>query len=71
MGKYKNREKEFTKLTIRVDNDDLFKFKKLCSIFGISANNQINILIRQTIYQNRNIFDQEEEIIDFWKDSPK
>lgn len=71
MGKYKNREKEFTKLTIRVDNDDLFKFKKLCSIFGISANNQINILIRQTIYQNRNIFDQEEETIDFWKDSPK
>ena len=71
MSKYKNREKEFTKLTIRVDNEDLFKFKKLCSIFGISANNQINILIRQTIYQNRNIFDQEEEIIDFWKDSPK
>lgn len=71
MSKYKNREKEFTKLTIRVDNEDLFKFKKLCSIFGISANNQINILIRQTIYQNRNIFDQEDEIIDFWKDSPK
>ena len=71
MSKYKNREKDFTKLTIRVDNEDLFKFKKLCSIFGISANNQINILIRQTIYQNRNIFDQEEEIIDFWKDSPK
>lgn len=71
MSKYKNREKEFTKLTIRVDNEDLFKFKKLCSIFGISANNQINILIRQTIYQNRNIFDQEEETIDFWKDSPK
>lgn len=71
MSKYKNREKEFTKLTIRVDNEDLFKFKKLCSIFGISANNQINILIRQTIYQNRNIFNQEEEIIDFWKDSPK
>lgn len=69
--KYKNREKEFTKLTIRVDNDDLFKFKKLCSVFGISANNQINILIRQTIYQNRNIFDQDNETIDFWKDSPK
>lgn len=69
--KYKNREKEFTKLTIRVDNEDLFKFKKLCSVFGISANNQINILIRQTIYQNRNIFDQDEETIDFWKDSPK
>ena len=69
--KYKNREKEFTKLTIRVDNDDLFKFKKLCAISGLSANNQINILIRQTIYQNRNIFDQDEETIDFWKDSPK
>lgn len=69
--KYKNREKEFTKLTIRVDNDDLFKFKKLCSVFGISANNQINILIRQTIYKNRNIFDQDNETIDFWKDSPK
>lgn len=64
--KYKNREKEFTKLTIRVDNDDLFKFKKLCSVFGISANNQINILIRQAIYQNRNIFNQDEQTIDFW-----
>lgn len=69
--KYKNRSDDFTKLTIRVNNEDLFKFKKLCKIFGISANNQINILIRQTIYQNRNIFDQDNETIDFWKDSPK
>ena len=62
MGKYKSRAEEFTKLTIRVNNDDLFKFKKLCNISGISANNQINILIRQTIYQNRSIFDQDENL---------
>ena len=60
MGIYKARADEFTKLTIRVNNDDLFKFKKLCSIGGISANNQINILIRQEIYKNRQIFDQDE-----------
>lgn len=73
MGKYKSRSEDFTKLTIRVNNEELFKFKKLCQVFGISANNQINILIRQTIYQNRNLFDQEEEIIDFWdeKNCPK
>lgn len=65
-GKYKSRSEDFTKLTIRVNNDDLFKFKKLCQIFGISANNQINIFIRSAIYQNRSLFDDENEIIDFW-----
>lgn len=73
MAKYKAKSDNFTKLTIRVNNEDLFKFKKLCQVFGISANNQINILIRQTIYQNRNIFDNENEIIDFCdeKNCPK
>lgn len=73
MGKYKSRSDDFTKLTIRVNNNDLFKFKKLCSISGISCNNQINIFIRQALYQNRNIFDDENEIIDFWneKNIPK
>lgn len=65
--KYKSRSEEFTKLTIRVNNDELFKFKKLCKISGISANNQINILIRQLIYQNRSIFD--DETIDFWDEN--
>lgn len=63
--KYKPRCNDFTKLTIRVNNDDLFKFKKLCSIFGISANNQINMFIRQAIFQNRHLFDDVSEI-DFW-----
>lgn len=65
-GKYKSRSEDFTKLTIRVDNKDLFRFKKLCKIFGISANNQINIFIKTAIYQNRQLFDDENEIIDFW-----
>lgn len=64
-GKYKSRSDDFTKLTIRVNNDDLFKFKKLCQIFGISANNQINMFIRSAIYQNRNLFENENEIIEF------
>lgn len=68
MGKYKNRSDDYTKLTIRVDNKDLFKFKKLCQIFGISANNQINIFIKTAIYQNRQLFEDENEIIDFWKE---
>lgn len=65
-GKYKSRSNNYTKLTIRVNNDDLIKFKKLCQIFGISANNQINMFIRSAIYQNRNLFENENEIIDFW-----
>ena len=63
---YKPRNKDFVKLTIRVNENDLIKFKKLCQINGISCNNQINIYIRQALYFNRNLFDNENEIIDFW-----
>ena len=56
---YFNLSNDYTKLTIRVNNDDLFKFKKICSVSGISANNQINILIRQYLHQNRTFFDDE------------
>ena len=55
--KYSNRKKEFIKLTIRVESEELANFKKVCEIMGLSANNEINILIRQFLYENSRFFD--------------
>lgn len=65
--KYSNRKKEFVKLTIRVQSDELENFKKVCCILGLSANNQINIMIREFLYRNRSLFDNNscQTIIDF------
>ena len=57
--KYKNRNYEFVKLTIRIDASELEKLKKIAYNRGISANNQINFLIRDFLHQNRNYFDNE------------
>lgn len=51
--KYSKLDKEFIKLTIRIDKQELDKFKKLCEISGLSANNQINILIREFIHNKK------------------
>lgn len=63
---YKSRNKDLVKLTIRVNESDLVKFKKLCCINGVSCNNQINVYIRQALYFNRKLFENENEIIDFF-----
>ena len=70
---YKPRNKDLVKLTIRVNENDLIKFKKLCQINGISCNNQINVYIRQALYFNRKLLENENVIIDFWdeKNMPK
>ena len=49
----KHKNKDFIKLTIRCDSDELHNFKKICEISGLSANNQINILMRQYIHNNK------------------
>lgn len=56
---YKLRNKDLVKLTIRVNESDLVKFKKLCQINGLSCNNQINVYIRQALYLNRKFFENE------------
>lgn len=69
--KYSNRKKEFVKLTIRVETKELENFKKVCTILGLSANNQINIMIREFLYRNRSLFDKEncQTTIDFWDEN--
>lgn len=57
--KYSNRKKEFVRLTIRVDKNELENFKSICDILSLSANNQINLLIRKFLYENRALFDKE------------
>ena len=62
--KYTNhKDKEFIKLTIRSNKEDLDKFKAICKILGLSANNQINILIRKFNFENKNLFSPD---VDFW-----
>lgn len=65
---YAKHKKEFVKLTIRCDIDDLDRFKKICKICGQSANNQINILMKKYNYENKNLISEvaEKSIIDFW-----
>ena len=65
---YAKHKKEFVKLTIRCDVDDLDRFKKICKICGQSANNQINILMKKYNYENKNLISElaEQTIIDFW-----
>jgi len=71
---YAKHKKEFVKLTIRCDIDDLERFKHICKIMGLSANNQINIMIKKFNYENKNLidstsalsFNQNQSIIDFW-----
>lgn len=58
---YKNKN-NFVKLTIRVDEDELNKFKKLCSISKLSANNQINILIREYIHNKKYLLEENYSI---------
>lgn len=57
--KYKNRNYEFVKLTIRIDKEELEKLKLISYNRGISANNQINFLIRDFLHQNRSFFDND------------
>lgn len=57
--KYKNRNYEFVKLTIRIDKEELEKLKEISYNRGISANNQINFLIRDFLHQNRSFFDND------------
>lgn len=57
--KYSNRKKEFVRLTIRVDKNELDNFKSICDILSLSANNQINLLIRKFLFENRSLFDKE------------
>lgn len=47
---------EFVKLTIRIDTEELKKFKKVCEVRGMSANNQINVMIKEFNYFNKNYF---------------
>lgn len=47
---------EIVKLTIRIDTKQLDDFKKICQVRGLSANNQINIMIKEFNYFNRNYF---------------
>lgn len=71
---YAKHKKEFVKLTIRCDIDDLDRFKQICKILGLSANNQINIMIKKFNYENKSLLDstsalsfqQNQSIIDFW-----
>lgn len=56
--KYGKRNKEFVKFTIRIEVDELEKFKSICNIFGLSGNNQITILIREFIFKNRNLIEE-------------
>ena len=49
---------DFVKLTIRVDTNEHENLKKICEIFGISANNQINMMIREFNFKNRNLIDE-------------
>lgn len=53
----KHNKKEFVKLTIRIDQEELDKFKEVCQIYGLSANNQINILIRQFLHEKKYLFE--------------
>lgn len=69
--KYSNRKKEFVKLTIRVESKELDEFKAICGIKGLSANNQINIMIREFLFENKRFVDKkncqnEQCEIDFW-----
>ena len=52
---------EIVKLTIRIDTKQLDDFKKICQVRGLSANNQINIMIKEFNYFNRNYFLPETE----------
>ena len=66
---YAKHKKEFVKLTIRCDIDDLDRFKNICKILGLSANNQINIMIKKFNYENKNLISDSptnQSIIDFW-----
>lgn len=70
----KHNKKEFVKLTIRCDKEDLDKFKHICEISGLSANNQINIFIRKYIFENQSLLStssfsvqQNQSIIDFFE----
>lgn len=66
---YAKHKKEFVKLTIRCDIDDLDRFKHICKIMGLSANNQINIMIKKFNYENKNLISESptnQSIIDFW-----
>lgn len=58
---YKNKN-NFVKLTIRVDEEELNKFKELCSISKLSANNQINILIREYIHNKKYLLEENYSI---------
>lgn len=66
MNKYAKHKKEYVKLTIRVDADVLNKFKEICKISGLSANNQINIFIKKFNFENKYLFSQDPTSIDFW-----
>lgn len=68
---YKDRNEDLVKLTIRLDRSYYDKFKKLCSIGGVSVNNHINFLIRQNIYANRSIFDDSTFFDGFQSDTKK
>lgn len=59
--RYTKHKKEFVKLTIRCDSDDLERFKQICKILGLSANNQINIFIRRFNFENKNLFSDSEK----------
>lgn len=61
MMKYGKRKKEFVKFTVRIDVDQLENFKKICEIFGVSGNNQITILMREFIFKNRNLLEENEQ----------
>lgn len=58
---YKNKN-NFVKLTIRIDEEELNKFKELCSISKLSANNQINILIREYIHNKKYLLEENYSI---------
>lgn len=74
---YAKHKKEFVKLTIRCDKEDLDRFKMISKILGLSANNQINIMIKKFNYENKNLidstsalsFNQNKSIIDFWDEA--
>lgn len=71
---YAKHKTDFIKLTIRCDKEDLDRFKTVCKILGLSANNQINIMIKKFNYENKNLLgstssfsaSQNISISEFW-----
>lgn len=60
---YESMQDKNKRISAYVEKTNYFKFCKICKIFGVSANKQLNMLIAEFVFKNNSLLSESENNI--------